>query len=114
MCRAQDEECGAGARQASRARAPFLGQIDVAVGWARPTVVRRWWVWLNLTRSTSENEWKRRFRGETGKEREKDEGKKERKRKIFFSVFWVFKTRIYTLCDFSKRSFVFTYFKSYF
>ena len=51
------------------------------------------------------------------RERERDRGKRERKRKIFlfeFLGFRVFKIRIYTLCDFSKQSFIFTYFKSYF
>ena len=51
-------------------------------------------------------------RGERGRKKREMREKRERKKKdICFSVFRVFKTQIYTLCDFTKRSFIFGYFK---
>ena len=54
--------------------------------------------------------------------REREKGNKEKvgekekeEVKIFFYLgFRVSKSRIYTLCDFSKRSFIFAYFESYY
>ena len=85
----------------------FQAMIRPTIDRVSPRVLRRSEGLSDLVRLASDLVWRRELREREG--RKKEMGEKREKEKCI--IFRVFKTRIYTLCDFSKRSFIFTYFK---
>ena len=97
-------ELGAGARQRASSRAntvPWPDRHGFWLGWADGGSSS-----MGLARADQihAGEWvEEEISGREREKRERDGGKREREKEKDI-IFRVFKTRIYTFCDFSKRS----------